>query len=373
MKRVTNSSCRHFNPGSALMLELVATVLLVMTLLLGAGLTQRRLWLIAEISPPLRHSSIAIAETPFNTRVQPRDPHSDREDRLLALLERMNVRMDNIATQSSSREFVDALNRLGQQMLQATETMATTRAREAEEQTLNRNVLLGLQDHIEKLETLVGGPAPLPSPPPLATQALQPPLPPTDPAGVQSPEEFFSRLRAFLTRAQLKIHVNSEQATLLLPSNLDFDRGSPVPGPRQRRALSALAQGLARILPCHVAHPPAGAFSCNEHSGRVRIDAIHIRGLAAFAHPGEPRYYFNWKLATSRAFHVLQTLVTAAPELLIMKNGRGQSLFQIEGHVASSRKEQGNLQPDLRFFFETTDNGDGGTVSSATGKTEPHP
>ncbi|MBF0148147.1 MAG: hypothetical protein HQL84_14620 [Magnetococcales bacterium] len=345
----------HSHPWPLFMSELVSVTLLVIVISVGFSMIQG--------SPPTLNttvSSLPLVEPSIHESVPFPNPKGDErtanhEERLLMLMERMNERLDTLIQPDPPRDLVDAMDRLGQHMEQATRAMVTAQTLGQQEQTANHDMLLKIQERIEHMAGMMTGFGPnLQGDQPTTGQEGFPGGEPD--ANLQSRDPFFSRLRTFLTRQQLRIFINPGQATITLPSILDFDPGSSHPGPRQRRALTVLAQGLAQFLPCHVAHPPQPAH-CPNPPSPVRVDTIRIRGQAAFAHPGEPRFFFNWKLATARAYRALDLMLATQPDLIAMKNSRGQTLFQIEGRIAKPRGDQGGQRLDLRFFFEEPDNG----------------
>ncbi|MBF0415772.1 MAG: hypothetical protein HQL79_08405 [Magnetococcales bacterium] len=368
MKNFASSALDPWHPWPLFMLETAATALFVLVLLVGISLYQARPALVAKATAPasamVAQPAQPIGGQPATTLTLPAPGH---EERLVALLERMNARLESTTTAQPPHEFIDALEHLGQQMVQATQSMAAAQTRELQEQALNRELLLGLKDHLEKLQDIMTGPAPLPTPTPRSS------IPPQPQDVIASPESantaptpstaaFLSQLGTTFAQSSHKIFVNLDNASITLPANLDFERGSPLPSPKQQQVLSTIAHGLAQTLPCHVAHASA-TLPCRDNNPQApRINAIRIRGQAAFAHPGEPRFYFNWKLATSRAFHALKTMLSMQPDLLALKNSRGQTLFQIEGRVNRSDEDRNRHQLDLRFFFEPTDN----TMSGST-------
>ncbi|HIJ85448.1 MAG: OmpA/MotB domain protein [Magnetococcales bacterium] len=383
MKSFTDTMRNHLSPWSVFMTETVSGVLFVIVILLGLSLVQGRpLPLTDKITPslpvlptvPPNHGEVTQLTEVLADRIL------GHEERMFILLERMNEKLETLANPAPQNEFVAAVDRLGQHVARATETMVTAQTRSLEEQSRGRDLLQGIKEQVEHLEGLVSGPYPapqpsprssapsLPVPSPLETISVAQPDTETNPeilSTAQSRDQFFSQLRASLTRSQLRLFIDSKASSITLPSVLSFDRGSPKPGPRQRRALTVLARELVRILPCHVARPP-DLSQCSGKPGAVRVDTIRLRGQAAFARPGEARFFFNRKLAVARARHGLETLLSSQPGLSAMKNRHGQPLFQVEGHVASRQDAPGGQQLDLLFFFEVPDNGDGGPLQSPT-------
>lgn len=377
MKKFASTPLDPWHPWPLFMLETATAALFVMVLLVGMSLLQERPPVVAGMSPPavtpvtrstpptITHPTAALTQPALPAINEPAvaltQPPLGHEERLIALLERLSARLETTTAAQPSREFINALDRLGQQMVQATQSMAAAQTRELQEQALNRDLLLGLNDHLEKMQELLTGPTPLPVPVPKTSIPLQPLDAVTSSENpnaklVPSSAALLSQLRTMFSHAPFKIFVNTKTATITLPTKLNFDQGSPKPNTKQKRALSAIARGLAQILPCYVARSSTTLPCPDNNPDAPRISAIRIRGRAAFAHSDESRFYFNAKLATSRAFHALKTLLTIRPDLLSLKNSRGQTLFQIEGLVGSSNEDRNKHQLDLRFFFEPTDN-----------------
>ncbi|MEO5330035.1 MAG: hypothetical protein H7829_17530 [Magnetococcus sp. THC-1_WYH] len=384
MNSLTDRMHQQDSPWPVFMSEAVSGVLLVVVILVGFVLARGH-GVVTLASPPtftpiIPSQAIPPTIQPTGSNEIPTLPpltavpgKRDHEERLVHLLERMNDTLDTLAHPKPSEEFVTALDRLGQQMVQATQSMITAQTRVLEEQTLSHEVLLGIKERLGSLEAVISGPVPLPETLPRANEPSYDSV--TAPrvvfsAAAQTREQFFFQLRAALTRSQLRVLIDDKTAMITLPSNLDFDRGSSTPGPRQRRALAALAHGLAQVLPCHLPHlpPEAADKNCPAPSTAVRIAAVRVQGHAAHAPPGTRRFFFNQKLAAARAEQALRAMLSAEPNILSIKNHRGEELFASEGAVIDDVEEKNGQQLDLHFFFEPPDNTGGDSPQSSTQK-----
>lgn len=381
MNILTDRMHQQDSPWPVFMSEAVSGVLLVVVILVGFVLARGHG--VAPLAPPPTFTQIipsqAVPPTIQPTRSDeiPTLPpltavpeKRDHEERLVHLLERMNDTLNTLANPKPSEEFVTALDRLGQHMVQATQSMITAQTRVLEEQTLNHEVLLGIKERLGSLEAVMSGPVPLPETLPRTNEPSYDSVTASRVVfsrAAQTREQFFFQLRAALTRSQLRVLIDDKTAMITLPSNLDFDRGTSTPGPRQRRALAALAHGLAQVLPCHLPHESADK-NCPDPSTAVRIASVRVQGHAAYAPPGTRRFFFNQKLATARADQALKAMLSSEPDILSIKNHRGEHLFASEGAVIGHAEEKNGQQLDLRFFFEPPDNADGDSPQSSTQK-----
>ncbi|HAT49881.1 MAG: hypothetical protein HQL07_14325 [Nitrospirae bacterium] len=387
MNSLTDRMHHQDSPWPAFMAEAVSGVLLVVVILVGFALARGH-GVVPLGSPPtfpkiIPSPTVPPTVPPTRSDEIPTLPpltavpeKRDHEERLVHLLERMNHTLDTLANPKPPEAFVTALDRLGQQMVQATQSMITAQTRVLEEQTLNHEVLLGIKERLGSLEAVVSGPAPLPETLPRTNEPSYDSV--TAPRVVfsgaaQTREQFFFQLRAALTRSQLRVLIDDRTAVITLPANLDFDRGSSAPGPRQRRALAALAHGLAQVLPCHLPHESADKNCPDPSSTAVRIASVRVQGHAAYAPPGTRRFFFNQKLAAARADQALKAMLSSEPDILSIKNHRGEEVFASEGAVIGQAEEKNGQQLDLRFFFEPPDNTGGDSPQSSTERSRETP
>ena len=196
---------------------------------------------------------------------------------------------------------------------------------------------------------------------------------------VEVRNQLLKETAASLRQRGVQVHLDLRNGVLRLPEELLFDSGSAEFREEGRRAVEALAQTLASLLPCYpspkVQEP---LFGDCANVRRLRLDAVFVEGHTdnqPFPSPAG-----NWGLSHDRARTTYIALMSSALGLQELKNGQEQHLFGMSAYAetrpaASNESADGrrkNRRIDLRFILATPDEGELGKVRQrlrATGGT----
>jgi chemotaxis protein MotB len=163
---------------------------------------------------------------------------------------------------------------------------------------------------------------------------------------------------ADLGRRDVPAALDAANGVLRLPESLLFDSGEASLRPEGERALSAVAEALARALPCHSVAPADLRARCDAPA-RPLLEAVLVEGHTDDVplRGGGP-FGDNWALSAARGVSTFKALTRAAPALEALRNGRGEALLGVAGYEARRPAAEGdgpearrrNRRIDLRFL-----------------------
>ncbi len=166
------------------------------------------------------------------------------------------------------------------------------------------------------------------------------------------------RIATLLAEREVRVALAPEKGVLRLPEELLFPLGSAELTPEGHRALRALAEVLALVLPCHAVAPPAARGDCPRGS-RPILEAVLVEGHTDDLPIRGGPFRDNWELSAARAIHTFRALVADQPLLDLLRNPRGEALLGISAYEArrpvvpnrDAASRRRNRRIDLRFVL----------------------
>jgi chemotaxis protein MotB len=172
--------------------------------------------------------------------------------------------------------------------------------------------------------------------------------------------EILSDLQKALKDQGVIVEIDLRTGTLHLPENVLFESGQAALNQTGRQALQVLGGQLSRILPCYT---PARVTSCADLETRIDadIDTVFVEGhtddrpVSANNPIGD-----NWRLSAERAISTFKALDESQPELVALRNQRGQMVLSVSGYSEfrprqpndSEAARSANRRIDLRVLME---------------------
>ncbi|MBF0588396.1 MAG: SEL1-like repeat protein [Magnetococcales bacterium] len=179
-------------------------------------------------------------------------------------------------------------------------------------------------------------------------------------AAFQARVQLLTRLQDALKQRGIKAEVDPQNGILTAPRTLTFSHGSSVVGLSQRAGMERVADALLKTLPCFAQQAPAMArIVCPDGVSPVKLASVEVVGFSGSANPRQPRFRYNWLLATERGLRVFHALMTARPDLNRFQANDQQTIFQVNG--ATTRHRTGGLyrRAELRFTMASGISGPG--------------
>ena len=214
-------------------------------------------------------------------------------------------------------------------------------------------------------------------------------------AGPETRDRILGEIARRLSAAGMNVEVLPEQGVLRLSDNaINFPSGGETPIAEHHTNVSALAQALSEVLPCHVAarsgadetpprtvrgsgsveaaipggrtlpawcrpRPPAAAYECQEERWPWLLDTLLIEGHTddvpvAAGH----RFRNNLELSSMRSATVLRMIADCEPAVRGLRNSQGHPVLSTSGYghtrPATSDPEEldENRRIDLRILLE---------------------
>ncbi len=214
-------------------------------------------------------------------------------------------------------------------------------------------------------------------------------------AGPETRDRILGEIARRLSAAGMNVEVLPEQGVLRLSDNaINFPSGGETPIAEHHTNVSALAQALSEVLPCHVAartgadeepprtvggsgsvgtavpdgrtlpawcrpRQPAAAYECQEQSWPWLLDTLLIEGHTDDVPvTAGHRFRNNLELSSMRSATVLRMIADCEPAVRGLRNSQGHPVLSTSGYgntrPATSDPEEldENRRIDLRILLE---------------------
>ncbi len=170
--------------------------------------------------------------------------------------------------------------------------------------------------------------------------------------------EMLATVADLLAEREIAVAIEPEKGVLRLPEDLLFNSGEAELRPEGLRTLRAVAQVLARTLPCYSGAPRAARRDCPAGSRPV-LEAVLIEGHTDDLPIHGGRFHDNWELSAARGVNTYKALTAFEPSLDQLTNARGEALLGVAAYearrpVSRAPTPQGrrlNRRIDLRFVL----------------------
>ncbi|MBF0453970.1 MAG: hypothetical protein HQL72_04020 [Magnetococcales bacterium] len=194
----------------------------------------------------------------------------------------------------------------------------------------------------------------VPTPRPRAILAVEPSA---EPSGVPGITKILQQLQTILSQYGIVATLHSDRNAMGLPQIFDFERGSSTLSERQLTAFARLSQALGAVLPCYANLAERGLLErCSHAPDSVKLDTVFIKGFAAGDTVGTERFSYNWRLANGRSIQVLKALLIAQPNLVMLTNPEGASLFEAIGEHTDAQRGR-SRRVELQFSIAKPEDG----------------
>jgi flagellar motor protein MotB len=165
-------------------------------------------------------------------------------------------------------------------------------------------------------------------------------------------------IQSLLGRRNIEVNIVPENGVVRLPEDMLFDTGSDTLRKEAEPALRALAEVLARVLPCHALTLDQIGPDCNSR-GAGLIETVLIEGHTDTRPIAGGRFEDNWDLGARRGTSVFTRLVELQPTLNTITNKKGEALLGVSSYEArrpvldndTDEAYRLNRRIDIRFLI----------------------
>jgi len=170
-------------------------------------------------------------------------------------------------------------------------------------------------------------------------------------------KELLSHIQDELEDQGVKVQVDLEHGILrLTEETIRFRRGNSSLDEQPMRNIEIISRVLSDLLPCYTGTPPPDLHCSEEIKGK--LEAVFIEGHTDNV-PIKGSAYTNWELSAQRAINTYKYMRQVQPELAVLKNSRGESLFSVAGYADSrpqyphdkTTDDSRNRRIDMRFIM----------------------
>ena len=170
-------------------------------------------------------------------------------------------------------------------------------------------------------------------------------------------EALLSQIEDELDAQGVKVQVDLEHGILrLTEETIRFRTGNSTLDEQPKRNIEIIARVLAELLPCYAGMPSPDITCRKETQGK--LEAVFIEGHTDNV-PIKGVNYTNWELSAQRAINTYKYMRQLQPQLVAIKNSRGEPLFSVAGYADSrpqyahdkSTDDPRNRRIDMRFIM----------------------
>ena len=152
-----------------------------------------------------------------------------------------------------------------------------------------------------------------------------------------------------LENYNIQVEVDPKRGSLYLPNFFDFPDAT-YDNQYKQKAIQALANALARSLPCFASDQQNDITECPDQQTSSKLKAVILSVNTGRASVGTSRFRFNWRRANKHALQTWLGLVQSKPSLGTLSNRKGDTLLQIGSQWISGLKTEEYRRIEIRFI-----------------------
>ncbi len=169
-------------------------------------------------------------------------------------------------------------------------------------------------------------------------------------------QDLLEEIQSYLNARGVDVNVDPESGILRLPEELLFASGEALIRPEGERALTHLADVLAKILPCYSRVAESEPRRCPDRQQPI-LEAVLVEGHTDNRPIRNEEFRDNWELGTVRGINTFRALTAAQPALEGLLSADDQPLLGVSSYEArrpidvadSDASLARNRRIDLRF------------------------